>query len=470
MASLTNLMNLSGNALRVHQGRINVHSTNIANVDTEGYSRRQLEVSTAPDIDGIGMGVRSGDISRYYNAVGSTALLQEQSTTSYHSQMATYLTELETLVGGTVGSLDSAIENFQNSLQAVLASPEDLAARTVFLQSASTMASEFNQVDTYVQGVAAGDNPILGTTADIVDDINGLAERLQALNENIDDAHQLGRSVPDLLDERDLLVRELSKLVNIDVGGDYAIRIGGQELVSADGSVRNELSVANLDEFTLNSSNVSSSITGGKLAALVDVQNTAATLRGQIDTLADTLADGANALFRDAYNLNGTSPAEEGYALFVSSSSDPEWFGAQFITVDPSLYDPTNPMAARPDRVAVAATRAAPGMANPGDNAAGQALHEFLQTPQGALNGETIVGRWVQVESTLGGAIREAEQLADTSEKVLSMLDGKMLSVSGVNLDEELISMTSAQRAYEAAARVMSTASGLLDLVINQMR
>jgi flagellar hook-associated protein 1 FlgK len=464
MAGLSDLLSLSGNALRAHQSQISVHSNNIANVNTEGYSRRTQELSAAGSYDGLGMGVQTGDVTRYYNAIGTAALLQEQSTASYHTDVASYLSELEALVGGTVGSLDSAIEDFQNALQEVVASPEDLAARTVLLQRASTMASEFNQVDGYVQGIAIGDNPVLGSTSDIIADINSIAERLQMLNEDITRAQNMNRSVPDMLDERDALVRELSTLVNIEISPDYTVRIGGQTLVSADGVTRRELNISGPNNtFSLGGTSVTSAIAGGKLAALVSVQETATTLRGRIDSLASTLIAETNAIFDNAYNLNGESPSELGYTFFNGPNS-------QQMSVDTTLYDPTNPLNARPDLVAVAATRATAGIPNPGDSTAGQAMYDLLQAPQTTLGGQTISSYWTQVEATLGGAIREAEQLASTSQKVVDMLDGSMQSVSGVNLDEELINLTTAQRAYEAAARVMSTASNLLDILINQTR
>ena len=458
MAGLSDLLNLSGTALRAHQSQISTYSNNIANVNTEGYSRRTQSLSTAPTyLNGLGMGVQIGDVTRFYNSIGTSALLQEQSTASYHTDMAAYLSELEAMVGGSVGSLDASIDEFKNALQVVISSPEDLAARTVLLQKASTMASEFNQVDSYVQGVAIGDNPVLGSTSDIVDDINSITGRLQTLNQEITKADAMNRSAPDLLDERDMLVRDLSTLTNVEVDPDYTIRIGGQEVVSSDGLNRRAMVAVDLNTFTINGADVSASITGGKLAALVSVQSTAATMRGQIDALASTLITQTNAIFDGAYNLNGQTPASQGYTFFNGPNS-------QHISVDSTLYNPSNPLEARPDLVAVA------GTANPGDSSAAQAMFDLMGTAQSALGGESISTRWLQIEATLGGAIREAELMASTSQKVVDMLDGNMQSVSGVNLDEELINLTTAQRAYEAAARVMSTANDLLEVLINQTR
>lgn len=456
MAGLSDLLNISGSALNAYQNQISTISTNIANVDTPGYSRRTTEISSTPDYNGLGMGVRSGDVTRYYNSIGTSALLQEQSTASYHAETATYLSELESLVGGSIGSLDSSINGFMNALQVAISSPEDSAARTVLLQKAATMASEFNQADSYIQGVAIGDNPVLGSTSDLVDGVNSITERLQVLNEELSKAEAMNRTSPDMLDERDTLVRQLSGLTNFTITSDYAVSLGGQELVSADGLTRNAMVAVDMNTFTVNGADVSASITGGKLAALVSVQATATTMRSQLDALASELATQANTIFDSSYNLNGVTPASQGYTLFSGTV-------AQTIAVDTTLYDPSNPMAARPDLVALAST------ANAGDSSAAQAIFNVMGDAQASLGGDSISSRWTQIEATLGGAIQEARQMADTSGKVVEMLNSSMMEVSGVNLDEELINLTSAQRAYQAAARVMSTADSLLEVIINQL-
>ncbi|MDF7800945.1 flagellar hook-associated protein FlgK [Pontiellaceae bacterium B1224] len=459
MSGLNDLLHLSGSGLNAYQNQINVYSNNIANVETSGYSRRSLSLETALPDDGLGTGVQTGTVARLYNSMGRNALLQELPNAGYHSEMSAYLSDLESLLGGGSGGMDTVLGNFQDALQDAIASPDDLAARTTLLQSASSLASGLNQLDSALAQVES----LWGTSADVVDEINSLTFQLQDLNRNITRAENAGRSVPDLLDQRDQLVQELSLMANVAVSPDYQISLGGQELVSADGFNMQELSVDTANNFSVNGSDITSSITGGKLAARVDAENTVTALQGQINTLADTLISETNTVFDSAYNLNGERPADLGYSFFTGSD-------ASDIAVDATLYDPTNPMGAHPELVALAATRASAGpppIPNAGDNAAGQALYDAFQGQLSALDDQSISGFWTNIETSLGGAVKEETMLAENSASVVEMFDNQMLSVSGVNLDEELLNLMSAQKAYEACARVMSTASSLLDTLIN---
>lgn len=460
MSGLNDLLSISGSGLSAYQNQINVYSNNIANVGTSGYSRRALDLETAlPNNSELGAGVQTGTVARIYNVMGRTALLQELPNASAHAEMAAFLSDLESLLGGGTGGLDRALSKFQATLQDAIASPDDSAARIALLQSASSLASGLNRID----GALAQVDSLWGTTQDGVDEVNVLTSQLQDLNKNIARSEAAGRSVPDLLDQRDQLVQTLASKANIAVSPDYRITLGGQELLSADGLNRQDLSVDAANTFSVNGVDITSSITGGKLSALVAAQDTAATLQSQIDSLAATLISETNTIFDSAYNLQGERPVDLGYSFFTGST-------AADIAVDTTLLDPTNPLDAHPELVALAATRASagpPAIPNSGDNAAGQALYDVLNGSITALGDQSLSDFWIQIETTLAGAVQDEMQLAESSQAVVEMFDGQMLSVSGVNLDEELLNLMSAQKSYEACARVMSTASSLLDTLIN---
>lgn len=459
MSGLNDLLYLSGSGLGAYQAQMNVYGNNIANVGTFGYSRRSLSLETAIPSNGLGTGVQTGAVSRIYNLMGRNALLQELPNASYHSEMSIYLSDLESLVNGGAGGVDMALSNFKAALQDAIASPDDLAARTTLLQRASSLATELNKLDSALGQM----DRLWGTTAGEVDEVNSQLTLLQNLNKQITRTEAAGRSAPDLLDQRDQLVQELSSKINLSVSPDYRISLGGQELVSADGLNRHELSVNDQNLFSVNGTDVSSSITGGKLAALVVAHDTATALQGELDTLASTLIAQTNAIFDGAYNLQGERPSDLGYSFFTGVS-------AADIAIDSTLYDPTHPMGARPELVALAATRASAGpppIPNTGDNTAGQELYTLLNGSLASLDGQSISGFWSQVEITLGGAVREETQLATSSLGVVEMFNNQMTSVSGVNLDEELLNLMGAEKAYQACARVMTTADSLLDTLLN---
>jgi len=448
MAGLTDLLHLSGSGLQAYQSQINTYSNNIANVNTAGYSRRTVGLEALAADDGLGQGVRAGNVTRMYNTMGRTALLQEESSASYHTALASHLSDIEMLMGGGQGGVNVAMVGFQNALQDAIVSPEDMAARTTLLQRASALASKLNQIDAKLAEFERNS----GSSTKRVNDINTLTGQLQELNQDIIKAEVMGRPVPELLDHRDQLVRALSQKVNISVSPDYRITLDGQQLLSADGQSRADLVIASPSTFTVGG--VVASVTGGELAAWEETQAVNYQLQGHLDNLASNLAIETNAIFDTAYNLNGERPADLGYTFFTGTS-------AGDIAVDTALYNPDNSMGAHPELVALATA------ANTGDNVAGQQLSNMLQDSLAGLGGESISSYWNLEESKLAGAVQQEQQDAAIGQMNVKMLDGEMLSVSGVNLDEELLSLMGAQKAYEACARVMSTASNMLDTLLN---
>ncbi|MBN2685130.1 MAG: flagellar hook-associated protein FlgK [Pontiellaceae bacterium] len=457
MPGLNDVFNVSSTGLQAYQSQISVYGNNIANVNTTGYSRRTVGLETSIINNTLGTGVRTGDITRVYNTMGRYALLQEQSSYSYHSELADRLSALEMVAGSSNSGIDDALGEFQNALQDAISSPTDLTTRTTLLQRASTLATEINRVDSKITSALNETESILGNPSSVAEEVNDLTEQLQQLNHNIYKASSAGRSIPDLLDKRDLLVRELSEKINITVSPDYQISFAGQELVSFNGVNRNELVVDSSNVFTVGGVDVSASVTGGKLAAVLAARQAAEVLQTQVNALASTLITQINAVFDAGYNLQGERPVDLGYTFFTGTS-------AADITVDSTLYDPVSPLDAHAELLALAST------ANAGDNSVGQLMFSALQIPQASLGNNSISTYWMGCEATLGGYVREEEQLSASSQAVLDMLDGEMLSTSGVNLDEEFINLMGAQKAYQACARVLSTANDLLSELMNLTR
>lgn len=458
------LLFLSGNALRAYQGRITVASQNIANVETEGYSRRTQEISTATDGRGYAIGVEVGDVTRCYNAVSAAALLQEESTLSYHSETVELLSELEVYSGGDEGGLASALSDFETAWQDVATNPEDAAARTVLLQKSAALAAHFNQLSGHYSNFSnmlAADGT--GQINQSVEEINTLTEQLQDLNRNISHADYVGRSIPALRDERDRLVGELAKLADVSVSPNYQVSLGGQELLASDGSARQTLDYTAPQTFSVGGTDISSLIAGGTMAAQVGAYTTAQGMQERLDLLAQSLMSEVNTLFDSGYNLNGASPAEEGYTFFTGTD-------ASDIALDTTLFDPSNPLSGNPSLIAAAATRASAGpppIPNSGDNTIANEIGGLLNADLGVLDDRSFAEYWSDSEILLAGVVSEAKQLEQTSTALVGALNERVQSQAGVNLDEELMDLLNAQRSYEACSRIFSTASKMLDTLLN---
>lgn len=462
MAGIGDTLSLGSSGLAAYQSQINVYSQNIANIDTAGYVRRELNLEAMASSSGLGTGVQTGDVSRTFNLLRNNTMLREESNAQYHAELADILDELEILSGSSNGLSDS-LQAFESAWAAVAAAPEDLAARSVLLQKSNSLATRFNEaatrLDEFTEGLASSSTPMSGLSADTVAEINTSTERLQELNQRIAKYALTGNTAPELRDERDRLVREMSGNANIAVTPDYRITLGGQELVSADGLARQELVQTDSATFSVNGTDISTLVTGGKLAAVRDAYATASGMSLELDDLAASVADQVNTLFNSAYNLSGTTPDSEGYTFFTGST-------AGTLAVDTALYDPDSAMSSHPERIAVAMTLTG-SVANAGDNTAAQAITNALAGSTSALGGMSNMDFLLDMETKLAAAVSEETTLASDGVKMVEMLDSKIQAESGVNLDEEMMNLMTAQQAYEASARVFSTANEMLDILMN---
>jgi flagellar hook-associated protein 1 FlgK len=122
-------------------------------------------------------------------------------------------------------------------------------------------------------------------------------------------------------------------------------------------------------------------------------------------------------------------------------------------------YDPTDPAGT----LAVALT-------SPGDLAASSLPGGVLDSTNAtALASATAAEESYQrLVNGFGTEVASVKRLAANQQVLTSQVDGSREQLSGVNLDEEMVSMLSAQRAYEAASRVVSTVDSVLDTLINR--
>ncbi len=476
MASLSDMMIIARSGVLTHQERLAVISHNITNVNTPGYIRQKAVLGTNPPNSptrystrnyDIGTGVRIEDVIRTYSSMKEATLLGQLSDYNRHAQLANALPELEALVQGNGdASLATCFQEFWTAWQDVATNPENLAMRNVLLEKSGALADQFNELatrlDNYRGGIASGAGPdFTGIVPDIADEINTIATRIQALNKQITVAENSGITANDLMNQRDTLIRSLSEKTDIAIGADKTITIDGQILVSGDGVVRNDLTVTSTNPIALTIDGANVTITGGELGGWLQTAAISETLRSELDAMANELATQVNALHTTGYDLDGNL----GLDFFTGA-------GADGIAVNNLIYNDTNPLLNNPRLVAAAQTLYAAGpppIPNTGDGAIALAIADLCSTDIAALDGLTFNNYLANMLTSLGTTINTEQALADSGETVVNTLLNAIQSESGVNLDEEMIDMISAQRAFQAASRLVVTIDEMMDVVINRM-
>lgn len=227
---MANIFSIGQSALTAAQAGVNTAAHNIANVATPGYSR-QTVVQVAGN---AGQGAQVADIKRSYSSFLGSQLLSTQSQQSQLEVQYGQIQQIDNLMADSSVGLAPAMQNFFNSLQDVSTSPSDATLRQGVLFSAETVTTRFKDMSASLDEIRQGVNSQIESS---VQDLNTAAQRLVDLNQAIVSTKgQTGAQSNDLLDQRDQLLRDLSKVIKISVsdqGGQVSVYIGnGQPLVT----------------------------------------------------------------------------------------------------------------------------------------------------------------------------------------------------------------------------------------------
>ncbi|MET0042542.1 MAG: flagellar hook-associated protein FlgK [Candidatus Thiodiazotropha sp. 6PLUC3] len=208
---------------------------NIANVNTDGYSRQRIDFATRLPFQSavgyIGSGVQASEVQRQYD---SFIAGQMRASASVASELQAYFNgakQLDDIVANADSGLQPVIQNFFDAMQGMADDPSSISARQLVLTEAETMADRFHYFDQQFESMRNQMNNQIGFN---IGEINRIAQGIAEINEDIKIAY--GSTPNDLMDKRDQLVNELSELVDIQVlqqsDGAYNIFIGkGQPLV-----------------------------------------------------------------------------------------------------------------------------------------------------------------------------------------------------------------------------------------------
>ncbi|MFM9891153.1 MAG: flagellar hook-associated protein FlgK [Rickettsiales bacterium] len=328
--SLGLALNNAVSGLRVNQQSLAVLSQNIANVNTEGYSRQVVQQS-ANYIAGVGSGVNIDDITRKIDVYLQRSSISQGSTTASSQTVSSYYDRLQSLIGqpGASNSIDEYITTFFNSLQQLANNPDTLANRSNTVNGANILAQQISGLAYNIQDLRLqADNDITAA----VRTVNQTIDQLSNINDAIATAKGVGNSTAGLLDQRDQLLKTLSENFDITVNYEDSGRVNvttGSGAALVEGGIRHQLQYipaqssnafiqgTNLNALTVltlntkneqigtpvtligtgQSENVTSRLTSGKLNGLQQLRdNILPQVLSQLDELANGLRNSVNAI------------------------------------------------------------------------------------------------------------------------------------------------------------------------------
>jgi flagellar hook-associated protein 1 len=464
MSNIYGLLTIGQSALLTQQKAIDITGNNIANVNTPGYSRQRLTIKQNDpvriDNQTMSTGVTAdAGIQRFYDQFLGAQLTTENESLGRWDAQKQALEKAELMFNDSEDNgLSNAMSEFWNSWQDLSNNPSGVAERTSLVSAGQYLASTINQTYSNLQNLK-GD--IDTHVTDVVGSINDMVGQIAELNRKVGQVEVTGHNANDFRDERDQLVFNLSKLIDIqsfeDGNGNVNVMVGnGKPLV--DGTATWDLSTADnggVQDVFWNASDgtsvdITSQLSGGELKGWIYTRDDSITgYMSQLDTLAANVIGEVNPLHAAGTTLDSVTTT--GVNFFSGT-------GAADITVNSAIEANTDLIAA-----------ASAGEGLPGGNSTAMAIAN-LQSAATMPGSSTFGAYYNSLVGKVGADVQSANFNQEHQTTMVDNLQQYQQEVSGVSLDEEMVNLIQFQQAYNAAAKLITTANDMVDTLMGMVR
>jgi flagellar hook-associated protein 1 FlgK len=354
---VANILNVGTSALLSLQQAITTTGHNIANVNTEGYSRQRVNFDTlTPQLSGgsyIGSGVATDSIERIYDQFLTSEVRNRTTSQNGFQAFSELASRLDGLLADPDVGLAPTLESFFGALQDVSNNPGSLPERQVLLGEAEVLADRFHYLDSNLRNLGDELNSRIETS---VSDINSLARSIAELNEQVVSATADAGGAPpnDLLDTRDQLITELSEKIgvttvgqsdgsiNVMVGNGQALVIGfsAQQLQTFDNPYDGTQTLVGVANLSGSVTDLGRFLDGGELGAALDFREQVLDpARNQLGLVAMGLTATFNEQHQLGVDLNGQPGGDFFLPLDATYTAHPDNVGTSSISV--SISDAT---------------------------------------------------------------------------------------------------------------------------------
>jgi len=517
MTSTFHGIEISKRSLFTQTAALNTTGHNIANANTEGYTRQTVKMQASRPMEPlaflrstsagqVGTGVEFNSIERVRQSYLDDQYRNESSSQGSWSVRYSTLDKLETIMNEPSDSgIRKVMDNFWDAWSDLSQDPQNITNRTIVKESALALTDAFNQVSNQLNALSSDLSSNVNLKAT---EINTYLRTVADLNNSITRLEGLGDNPNDLRDQRDLAIDKLSKLANVQVvqqDTGYQVTLGGQLAVSG-----TQVTAVSAD--SLKSAYDSGALSGGEVFGMILSRDRyVSDYQKQMDNLASTLATGdvevtlpagtvlpegtvlniagsdvtfsnassnrkltsdtkvtvkgINGLLQIGYTVSGTTP-QQGVPLFTSKDGGP--LTGSNITVNPDIVNDPNKVASSLRVVNEGATNESVVVGN-SDLALIMARLKSskFEFTSGLTAPGTVDDYFSAIIGQLGVQTAEAKRQSENGQLLTEQVDMSRQSVSGVSLDEEMSNLVKFQHAYSAASRFMTTYDQLLDKLIN---
>ena len=358
----------------------------------------------------IGTGAQIDDVTRIRNSFYDYQYRSESHQYGNTSVKYEYFKNIEGIFNEPSDTaISSSLNSFFNSWSELSKDPQSSGVKSVVIENgkylSNSINSAFKRLESLEEGLDKQSEYIMG-------EVNSMLSQLDKLEKNIKIIQGSGKSPNDFLDQRDQLLDNLSFKLNIN---DKDVKATLKKAYDANGKVT-------LDDLTKSGVKISGELEG------------TLSMKQEINKYKDGLKQLANTITSN-----------------VNKAAGQEIFKAK----DGELISINSEMLQEPEKINVTADIALK-------------VYE-LKSEKVNINGKdmTINTFYNSMIQDLGQSSAAVIRDESNQSKLLENIDSSRSSVSGVSLDEEMISLVQLQHTYSANAKVMSTIDSLLDVVVN---
>ncbi|WP_294162726.1 flagellar hook-associated protein FlgK [uncultured Clostridium sp.] len=421
MSGLLSTLNTAKSGMNVSQVAIQTTSHNISNINTPGYSRQRVNQSASSPYSmpgknssfgagQIGTGAQIDDVTRIRNSFYDYQYRSESHQYGSTSVKYEYFKNIEGIFNEPSDTaISSSLNSFFNSWSELSKDPQSSGVKSVVIENGKYLSNSINSAFKRLESLEEG---LDKQSEYIMDEVNSMLSQLDKLEKNIKIIQGSGKSPNDFLDQRDQLLDNLSFKLNIN---DKDVKATLKKAYDTNGKVT-------LDDLTKSGVKISGELEG------------TLSMKKEINKYKDGLKQLANTI---TSNVNDAA----GQDIFKAKDGE-------LISINPEMLQ-------EPEKINVTADIALK-------------VYE-LKSEKVNINGKdmTINTFYNSMIQDLGQSSAAVIRDESNQSKLLENIDSSRSSVSGVSLDEEMISLVQLQHTYSANAKVMSTIDSLLDVVVN---
>ena len=466
MSGIFSTFNTANKGLLVQQAALHTTGHNISNANTAGYSRQRVDTKADLAFNYIGVGqlgtgVKIDGVVRLVDDYVSKQIRQENSVFSKYNTKSEVLSQVEIVFNEPSDTgINFNLGEMFDAWQELSKNPESLTQKMIVVEKSKTLADSLNHMSKQL-------NNLKDSTVEEIDknvmDFNATVDKLDSLNKQIFNVAIKGQVPNDLLDQRDMLLKDLSGMADIstdfDKYGRAEISMSVEPHGSIDvlkGALKNTMETNKVDGKTtspivIKVGTEEVKIDSGEISGNIEGLKEIDEKLKELDAFAQNIANAINKAHKE--DMDGATIT--GIDIFEGKGDNITAGNIQI-----------NELVLKDNGLITAGKSNEEGWPE-GDGS--RALKIAGLRMEKIIDGTTMEGAYSSIVTKVGISKQYADNMVDNQEVLLDHLVLRRESTSGVSINEEITDVIRFQKAFEANARVISVLTDMLDTLINRM-